>query len=1287
MSSRYLGILMEISFKSLMFWDLNTLRNSMSDNKQNKNRGKEGCRIFVALQNADKIMKEMHQSYKALEKNNQVTPMSTLWPEKQVTCLPNKKKLALQMRQHTLPFFMKKEENIRRGFDFSFLLQASCPEYSISKSLMDLDAFQTIEAQIQQRLNITVLKARNKRTEFHLPPLTFQPVRTIQLAPLEDNVNKSINNRNILNIMNSIPLPIKPTAKFYQYQLDSLLHAQKSSDLTVVSISDKFTPRKDLYSFSMGNCCEYPQDKKEENENNLKCKEADVATNTEKNDLMKYQLSITCKNVNIMTQDRFGDDSYPYLTSGDTQINCGIFTALCPVSNNADTLRARNNEKLVENSLRTGVEGDATGMLLDSRPDEDPESTNFVLDNHDLDFSCTNEVMEACHVLEDHSVTEIIPRVEVQDPSGKQTENSVCLLEFEIEKEAISEVTAKDQSKLVPLVHVTLFEQEPARELHIAKQPTRKKSVIRSLPPHASQSFNILARQENDKSKIKINRNKCSSKSKTRSNISEDLVVSDESSTKRNTHKMSAKSQIFPSLELPHMKSETSLKCQKKMPQVDKYHFAQSAQKTKKQGFPCSCKNAVILKKSATPLSLPRAQSASGFIDLKYSDMFRKINSNDKGPGIYEMFGTPVYSHMRELDQHENRFYRDVCSAPPGRCTANTCKSTCNKGRESSRVRNTQKRMYSKPKKTIPDTKRKQKGLTPKDQSTELSDSNMEQDSVIISSPDCPIKTSESITLFHEDKDHQLPFLEEFSQSTEQNRKFSNSNLSTIKEVSLEQSLDFQDVSSSQVFATCNQNLPQFPDKDSECVALNSNLLTTDQNLCVPQCIVDMDSFRGLESKQTSCKTINKCEALPFSDRPECQSPAKALNQSWAHTPQNSNLPNELAQPSVIQTTNATSPIFQTSQNILSWADNKDLTDDLLCCLAAELLVLEEKDIIPSRKKNTGPKVQNTHPKEERSMVNGDGETVNCALEKQSYSEAFLVSNEESDLLNFEESTKLSESSLTNKEPIMWTRGEVLGKGAYGTVYCGLTSQGQLIAVKQVVLDTSDQLTTEKEYQKLQEEVDLLKTLKHINIVTYLGTCLEDNIVSIFMEFVPGGSISSIINRFGPLPETVLCKYTKQILQGVAYLHDNCVVHRDIKGNNVMLMPNGIVKLIDFGCAKRLAWASLNGTHSEMLKSVHGTPYWMAPEVINESGYGRKSDIWSVGCTVFEMAMGKPPLASMDRIAAMFYIGTHRGLMPSLPDRFSRTAVDFVHACLTRDQHERPSALQLLEHPFVKGRQ
>ncbi|XP_064420145.1 mitogen-activated protein kinase kinase kinase 19 [Latimeria chalumnae] len=254
---------------------------------------------------------------------------------------------------------------------------------------------------------------------------------------------------------------------------------------------------------------------------------------------------------------------------------------------------------------------------------------------------------------------------------------------------------------------------------------------------------------------------------------------------------------------------------------------------------------------------------------------------------------------------------------------------------------------------------------------------------------------------------------------------------------------------------------------------------------------------------------------------------------------------------------------------------------------------------------------------------------------------------------------------------------------SYTKVYCGLTSQGQLIAVKQVALDTSDQATAAKEYQKLQEEVELLKTLKHTNIVGFLGTCLEDNIVSIFMEFVPGGSIAGIINRFGPLPEVVICKYTQQILQGIDYLHENRVIHRDIKGNNIMLKPNGVIKLIDFGCAKRLACMSTSGTQTEMLKSMHGTPYWMAPEVINESGHGRKSDIWSIGCTVFEMATGKPPLAHMDRMAAMFYIGARKGLMPPLPAHFSNSARDFTFVCLTSDQHERPSARQLLQHPFI----
>ncbi|KAM9380265.1 mitogen-activated protein kinase kinase kinase 19 [Phaethornis superciliosus] len=1234
----------------------------------------------VALPNADKMMKEMHQSCKALGKNRSIAPTSRPWPDQQMACFPSKKQLALQMRHHTpLPFFLKRE-TVGHGFDFSFLLQASCPESNISKSLVDINGFQIIKAQTQQRLTITMLETRSKKSKFQLPPVTFHPVRTIHLSPLKDNVlNETTKINSILGIMDCIPQPIKPATKFYQYELDNLLkrHTEKSSDLIVATISDKFAPVKDLFYFSMRNSCEHPSNKKEEIQSNLKWKEADIAANTEKHEQMKYQVSVAFKKVDLMTQASVCADSHLYLSSGNALINCGIFASQTTfaMSSNGGASRAGNKEK-AENCCRTGLEERNAAEILDYRQHADAESTNVVLDYHDLDSSCENEVIEA---LEDQSVAAEIPRAEVQDPSGKETESTLFLTGFEKEKEALLEATSKDQSELAPVVHVTFSERGPCRPPNIAKQPATKKSVIRSLPPHVTQSFNILARKENEKSKISMNRNKYSLKSKMSSKIkiSEGLIFSDGIATKCNT-----KSRIFPSLDLPHVAAVTSLRCQKKPPRADKEHSAQSAQKLKKQSFSCSCRNSVILKKSATPLSLPHAQSASDFVDLKYSDMFEKINSNDKGPGIYEMFGTPVYSHMRELDQHESRFYRDVCSAPSMRCTAGTCRPTCNKGRESSRVRNTQKGTYLKPKKTIPGTK-KQKSFITKEQSAELSDSNTAQDNVIASDSDSQINLSRSMSFCHEHIDHQLTVLEDLSQSSKQKIFFPNSNLTTIKEVSLEQTLDGQDIPNHQS-AICSQNLLQFSNSGHrESVALSSSLLTTDQHICVTQGMVNEDDCKGLESDQTSFKAINKYEALPILDVTDI---SLTKNINWADTAQNSSLSNELIQPSVIQTKSIASPSFQTSQNLLSWADNKNVTDELLCCLAEELLMLEEKDINSSGTKHTGPQMQNTHAEEEENMMDGGGAVVNNLLEK-SYSKAFLTLNEESNLQNFEESAKLPGSSVINKDPVMWTRGEILGKGAYGTVYCGLTSQGQLIAVKQVVLGTSDQLTTEKEYQKFHEEVDLLKTLKHVNIVTYLGTSLENNILSIFMEFVPGGSISSIINRFGPLPEIVLCKYTKQILQGVAYLHDNCVVHRDIKGNNVMLMPNGVVKLIDFGCARRLAWVSLSGTQSETLKSVHGTPYWMAPEVINESGYGRKSDIWSLGCTVFEMATGKPPLASMDRIAAMFYIGAHRGLMPSLPDQFSVTAVDFVHACLTRDQHERPSALQLLDHPFVKGRQ
>ena len=114
-----------------------------------------------------------------------------------------------------------------------------------------------------------------------------------------------------------------------------------------------------------------------------------------------------------------------------------------------------------------------------------------------------------------------------------------------------------------------------------------------------------------------------------------------------------------------------------------------------------------------------------------------------------------------------------------------------------------------------------------------------------------------------------------------------------------------------------------------------------------------------------------------------------------------------------------------------------------------------------------------------------------------------------------------------------------------------------------------------------------------------------------------------------------------------------------------MLMTNGIIKLIDFGCAKRLC-INLSMGQSQILKSMKGTPYWMAPEVVNETGHGKKSDIWSVGCTIFEMATRKPPWADMNPMAAIFAIGSDRKSPPRLPDKFSVEAVEFVDFCLTR---------------------
>uniref|UniRef100_H0WZW7 mitogen-activated protein kinase kinase kinase n=1 Tax=Otolemur garnettii TaxID=30611 RepID=H0WZW7_OTOGA len=274
----------------------------------------------------------------------------------------------------------------------------------------------------------------------------------------------------------------------------------------------------------------------------------------------------------------------------------------------------------------------------------------------------------------------------------------------------------------------------------------------------------------------------------------------------------------------------------------------------------------------------------------------------------------------------------------------------------------------------------------------------------------------------------------------------------------------------------------------------------------------------------------------------------------------------------------------------------------------------------------------------------------------------------------------ISPPSRSPRAPTNWRLGKLLGQGAFGRVYlCYDVDTGRELAVKQVQFDP-DSPETSKEVNALECEIQLLKNLLHERIVQYYG-CLRDpqeKTLSIFMEYMPGGSIKDQLKAYGALTENVTRKYTRQILEGVHYLHSNMIVHRDIKGANILRDSTGNVKLGDFGASKRLQTICLSGTG---MKSVTGTPYWMSPEVISGEGYGRKADIWSVACTVVEMLTEKPPWAEFEAMAAIFKIAT-QPTNPKLPPHVSDYTRDFLKRIFV-EAKLRPSADELLRHMFV----
>eukprot|EP01062_Namystynia_karyoxenos_P084526 TRINITY_DN9967_c0_g1_i1.p1 TRINITY_DN9967_c0_g1~~TRINITY_DN9967_c0_g1_i1.p1 ORF type:complete len:760 (+),score=160.71 TRINITY_DN9967_c0_g1_i1:206-2485(+) len=271
-----------------------------------------------------------------------------------------------------------------------------------------------------------------------------------------------------------------------------------------------------------------------------------------------------------------------------------------------------------------------------------------------------------------------------------------------------------------------------------------------------------------------------------------------------------------------------------------------------------------------------------------------------------------------------------------------------------------------------------------------------------------------------------------------------------------------------------------------------------------------------------------------------------------------------------------------------------------------------------------------------------------------------------------------------------WTKGQLLGRGQFGSVYLALLPQGQAVAVKMV--DGSQQ--DEAENSEMVREIETMRELSHPYIVKYYfaSYVAQEQLINIFMEYVPGGSLARLVRQMDAvLGEAQASVYTSQILQGLQYLHDHSIVHRDIKGDNVLVdTSEGTCKISDFGSSKKHVQGTLQA--SAAAGTIAGTPNWMAPEMITQQGslqpaLAAKVDVWSVGCTVVEILnRGKPPWPPFQSLWAAVYHITHaEGLPEGIPETLSDSCRDFVERCLRRDPVERPSATELLSHPFVLG--